>query len=460
MDPMRRRRHPHRLLGALGLLLLLAAMLPLSAFLPGLLPGGGDLPAPEGGATPERTPGTLEVTVVRGGGGEPVAGAAIVVRMLTGIEATETTDERGHAVISGLDGGPVRVEVQAGDERAEQWTDPGVHGGLQLAVAPARVREGHVRGADGRPAAATVALLDAEGEVLATTATDAEGRYELPDLPDGAAVTARQKDGAPAVATEGDLVLDAGKPVQGRLKGAGAGTLHVYGMVPAPGQDLLLPVRAQWQVQADGSFQGRLPRDATAWGTFDGLPLRVRDGEVTLPATVSIRGVVRRADGTPAARAVLLFRPLVDGEFAPPLPGLRVEADTRGEFAVPRLPALRHEVEVRAPECATRIVADVEPTQELLVLELEPGYTLAGFVVDTRGLPVPHAAIRAIGLPEGAGDHPPADARADAQGRFHLEGLGGTHARIRIAADGYHPTTLEQVEPGSQLRVVLQSCAR
>jgi hypothetical protein len=46
---------------------------------------------------------------------------------------------------------------------------------------------------------------------------------------------------------------------------------------------------------------------------------------------------------------------------------------------------------------------------------------------------------------------------ADSQGRFQLNGLGGTHARLRVTADGYHSTTLDHLPPSPPpLRVVLQ----
>jgi uncharacterized protein YfaS (alpha-2-macroglobulin family) len=58
---------------------------------------------------------------------------------------------------------------------------------LDLSVpGPSRVR-GHVRAAtDGRPLReARVTLLDRRGRLVATTATDDEGRYDFPDLPHG-----------------------------------------------------------------------------------------------------------------------------------------------------------------------------------------------------------------------------------------------------------------------------------
>jgi hypothetical protein len=50
-----------------------------------------------------------------------------------------------------------------------------------------------------------------------------------------------------------------------------------------------------------------------------------------------------------------------------------------------------------------------------------------------------------------------ARAHTDAKGGFLLRGLAGDHARVRVTAEGYWPTTLEDVAPEARLRVVLQA---
>jgi hypothetical protein len=227
------------------------------------------------------------------------------------------------------------------------------------------------------------------------------------------------------------------------------------GLVPSPGSDEMLPFRATWKVEKDGGFRGRLPAGAEAFGTFRGLPVRIASGEVLLPAPGQARGTVRRADGSPAARAVLLFRPLLDADFPTPLPGLRVEADARGEFAATGFAAMRYSVEAYAPGCARQVMADVAVGKEPIEVVLAPGFSVGGFVVDAAGLPVPGARVSAVGLPED-GSRPVITATADEQGRFELTGLGGTHARLRVTAEGHHATTLDRLPPTTALRVVLQ----
>jgi hypothetical protein len=70
-------------------------------------------------------------------------------------------------------------------------------------------------------------------------------------------------------------------------------------------------------------------------------------------------------------------------------------------------------------------------------------------------MPVGGARVKAVGLPE-EGERPVLDATADQIGRFRVAGLGGTRARVRVTAPGYHPTTLDIQPSATPLRVVLQ----
>ncbi|MHC4491167.1 MAG: carboxypeptidase-like regulatory domain-containing protein [Planctomycetota bacterium] len=133
-----------------------------------------------------------------------------------------------------------------------------------------------------------------------------------------------------------------------------------------------------------------------------------------------------------------------------------MEADAQGEFSAGGFARVRYAVEVRAVGCATRIVPEVIPGADPIVITLEKGYAVHGFVLDTAGLPVMTARVQAVGLPEESGAHPIASESVDAKGRFHLAGLAGRYARVRISAPGYHATTLDRIRPDTRLRVVLQ----
>jgi len=267
-------------------------------------------------------------------------------------------------------------------------------------------------------------------------------------------VSAQASDGAAAVAPAGDVTLRRGNVVEGILGGAGAGTLHVYGVAPAAREDRMLPLLAKWDVSPDGRFSGALPAGARAWGVFEGVALRIRGGEIVLPELTSIAGRVTRSDGRAAAHAVLLFRPLLDADFPPLLPSTRIAADETGAFSSDELMATRYAVEVSAPGCATRIVNEVDPGASALEITLEPGYSVSGVIRDRDGLPVREARVQAVGLPE-EGDRPFLKCLADDSGRFHVVGLGGTRARLRITARGYAPKTINEVAPDAKLRIKL-----
>ncbi|MGH7162474.1 MAG: hypothetical protein ACREID_03235, partial [Planctomycetota bacterium] len=93
-----RRRGPGgKLLGAIVLLLLLAALLPLSGYVAGILPGGGRRPAQGAAARAASFAGGFKVTVLRAEDSSPVEGATIVVRGLAGGEAGAVSDAAGEA---------------------------------------------------------------------------------------------------------------------------------------------------------------------------------------------------------------------------------------------------------------------------------------------------------------------------------------------------------------------------
>jgi hypothetical protein len=378
------------------------------------------------------------------------------VEGLSGGHAELRSDGQGKAVLDGVGAEPVRVRALAGERESVAWADPR-GGSLLLAAAPRREIGGAVRDRTGAPVAnARVVLAGEDGEPLAETVTGADGGYRLPDEEDAAAVVVLPPDGgAPAVVRRGDVVVGPGERLRGRLVGAKGGTLEVYAMVPSD-RDGLLPLRLSWPVAADGGFSGLLPREAKAWGLFEGLPVRLDAGDVALPAPVPASGRVTRPDGTGAPGAILFFRPLLNGGFHAPLPGLRVRADDDGRFEATGFARVRYSLEVRAPGCAARRIAEVSPAGGPFEVVVRPGFRVEGVVVDTLGLPVPHAQVRAMCLPDCENELPLAESEADDRGRFRLDNLGGAGARIRVAAEGHHATTIDGADGAQPLRVVLQ----
>jgi hypothetical protein len=383
--------------------------------------------------------------------------AALLVSGLSGGELDATSNALGQATLEGLGNGPVRVEASWNGHQATAWTDATVEREILLAVAPAELRRGRVRLANGKAARATVRLMGRDGELLASVETDENGRYEIEHHRNASSICVEAAGSAPAVAAGGDVDLSEGEPHSGRIVGAGNGELELYGLMLAPDDDGMLPFRCRWPVAEDGAFAGRLPKGVKAWGLYDGLPVPLVKGEVALPERTTASGRVRRQDGSPAAHAVLLFRPLLDADFPVPLPGRKFTADEVGAFdAVEGFAKARYAVEVRAAGCATRVLPDVRPGEGAIEITLEPGYSVGGFVVDTGGLPLTDARIVAMSLPDAGGERPVMRGGTDARGSFRIEGLGGKLARLQVSADGYHPTTIDGVRDLQDLRVVLQ----
>ena len=449
-------RSNRRLFGVLALLVLIASLLPLGSFLAGALSGGGKRADPSHPQHAKADPGTLRVTVLSAVDQSPIEGAHILVRGLASGEADMRSDTAGQATVEGLGAGPVHVLASHGDSLAGAWTDPQIENEILLAVAPQQARSGRVAHEDGKPARAIVRLLGSAGEELERTRTDADGKYRLPDDPAAASISVEPDRGAPAVVVRGDVVVTQGREHAGKLLGTGKGKLQIYGWVVAQDEDRTLVFRTGWKVDQDGAFRGRLPEGARAWATFDGLPVRIAEGDIELPKRTLATGSVTRADGTAATGAQLHFRPLLDGDIATPLPGLRVETDKHGKFDATGFADVRYIVEVRAPGCATRIVTDVRPAAGPFDVKLDAGFQTGGIVVDGHGLPVPGADVRAACFPEKQGERPLLRTRADQKGRFQFDGLGGDYCRIQVRAEGHYPTTLDARRDARALRVILQ----
>ncbi|MGQ0613517.1 MAG: carboxypeptidase-like regulatory domain-containing protein [Planctomycetaceae bacterium] len=455
MTGTNRKRRSKRSLGLLLLLLLLCALLPLSRFLAGVLPGGGRRQSvPAAGTAPR--PGTLRVVVVRADSGEPVEGAIVEVEGLGGGEGRARSDPRGEARLEGLGGGAVRVEASAAGRAAARWVDPRADESLLLAVEAAPRRTGRVRGPAGAPVRAIVRLLDVTGEILSESTTDADGRYDMEDHPRAVSICAFAKEGAPSSAREGDLFLEPGAQVRGRLVGAGGALLRIIVPISCPGRDEPVLGVVDWTTDPDGSFQGELAAGARAYALFEGLPVRLGPGEIALPRRVEARGRVLGPGGAPARGASLLFRPLLGEDFPVPLPGLRVVAGEDGSFAASGFCDGDYAVEVRAPGCAATHVPRVVPGEGPIEIELEAGFRLAGRVVDPAALPIEGAEVIAMGLPDDQGRFLPISVLTGRDGLFTLDGIGGRSARVRVQARGFHPMTLDGLSATGNLRLLLQ----
>ncbi len=181
-------------------------------------------------------PELIDLTVQNGSTGEMISGARVVIDGLpyaSGDDGTVTFERPGEtaAVEVSADGFiPLSGEITE-DTGAEQTVS------LRPSTLSGRVSDE----ASGEPiAAATVAILNAAGNVVASTQTDESGAYRLTDVPEGATVqidagvygTLSQEVGAntelsfPLALTSatGIVVDDAGEPLQGAMVRSGEAT--------------------------------------------------------------------------------------------------------------------------------------------------------------------------------------------------------------------------------------------
>ncbi len=135
--------------------------------------------------------------------------------------------------------------------------------------------------------------------------------------------------------------------------------------------------------------------------------------------------------------------------------------DGEGRFAV-RSPPGRHDLAVRAPEHAFRLLRGVEvaavETLDLGAVYLEPGLVFWGRVVDETSRPIAGANISAIAqrTPDALGRDPMVDngdavrLTTDGEGLFSVPGLP-SYARLDVtaAADGFAARTFRGLTPGS-----------
>jgi hypothetical protein len=133
----------------------------------------------------------LNGRVVDAFSGEPVGGVSVTVS-----DRQATTDEQGAFRLPAA-GGPDTVVVQpsAGHGGGEQAIGPGDRGTVTVALRPTVVSGRITAKANGAPLVGIgVRAVNARGEQSGAAVTDADGRYALQDVPDGARLVVEGPD--------------------------------------------------------------------------------------------------------------------------------------------------------------------------------------------------------------------------------------------------------------------------
>ncbi|HUH00586.1 MAG TPA: carboxypeptidase regulatory-like domain-containing protein [Kofleriaceae bacterium] len=269
--------------------------------------------------------GRIDRGTVVAGDGEPLAGVEIYARAAGGDEDDALlahTDADGGFTVIGLPDGTYELTLRGPSifAAATRWQVPGPP--IRILV-PRRLTIGGVVREGSRPiAGATVALSDGALSMTQTTTTDAQGRFELRDLPDanyvvwawhGAAASALLA-GAPEV----ELALEPATVVEGRVVdrngGAGVAARVVLiaagdegaarsGVADAEGNFRIDGVpRGRWRVQLDApGYLARTSYEVSAAEERERIDLEVVRGGVAA-------GRVLDPYGAPVADAAVLVR--------------------------------------------------------------------------------------------------------------------------------------------------------
>ncbi len=448
---MARTRRKRRLFALLVILLFLL-LFRLNPFLAGVLPGGGrwqDDPTPDA-----HLQGVLEVLVFRSEDRQPVQGVTLQVTDPDSGSQSATSDKEGRARIEGLSARPHRIDAQGASGIASAWSVPGER--IQMSLRPRPRRRGQVLDQQGHPQPATVRLLDAEARVLASARTDKRGRYDLPDHDDAVAVCATPDRGAPGAAARGDIAIEEGVERSGRLPMAGPETVEIFAMVPDTVEDRLVPLRVVWSVARDGTFRGRLPREARAFILQDGHPIALDSRGAQAPVGHLV-GRVIDAREQPVEGARIEARPLREGMPVVPFPDLwQATSDAQGHFRSIPLPMGHYALIVSAAGFARIRLPEVATDMADLRITLRRGYRVRGLVLDERGDPVGAALVVGLGTPDPYARFPAAHARTTDDGQFVLDRLGGDFARVQVKKPGYRTTTMMRFARNGNVTVTLR----
>jgi large repetitive protein len=347
-----------------------------------------------------------------------------------------------------------------------------------VSSAKAGTISGRVLGPDGRPVAdAPVtwfaspspmqSLADATSGTKRTpagqTRTDADGRFQAAMDPSGPPVSLRiEPAGMPWVELEGpydpseslslpDLDVPAPATVSGMIAGADGKPVSGARVAVRQGNGFERDETsfvAETTTGADGAFKimnappapARLSVRASGWSPAE-RTLRAASAplHVVLARGASVSGTVLDSSGRPAAGALVR-----SGSVA-------VTTDAQGRYRLDGLPSGLQRVDASAPgglvarKGGVRLASGAPAAADL---QLQPGVTIAGSVVDSlTRRPVAGARI-AVAESSARGSAPPepsGSARSDAKGHFSAAGLLAGDYEVRAVKSGYLPATLPRI---------------
>lgn len=305
---------------------------------------------------------------------------------------------------------------------------------------PSETVQGFVLGVDNLPVAGAVVETHPGGVQLAVT--ESNGEFSFGYEPPGMVVHARmgRLQSAPALssasALERSLILTLKEEALLRVRVVSSSTqepiagatlqLSRGGGVSSKDQEALADRRgtASFALGRGGSFH--VTARADGYGTIQrrlwAAPASTGEQQLTLalPPECSARGVVRNAQGQPAAHARVTAQDTSSNQ-----PSVSVQADARGTFHFSQLHAAVFTFEATDPKLGWGQSPLVElPSKREIVITVNAEPSLRGMVLDAQGQAVATAVVQA--LPQAAGAFRLPERRqavSDALGQFEFLGL-------------------------------------
>ena len=321
-----------------------------------------------------------------------------------------------------------------------------------------------------------------------TTTTAADGTFELAAAPlgelslladhaDHSSALVRVNSSSPGGGSVGDITLESGLSLTGRLvdaEGVGLEGAEVRGGRVATLYSLLIPdmaaLTACATTTANGEFTIRgLPEgsgqlvlvaresERSPWAVHK--PEEGTNPKIVLPTRHDVEVHVVDAAGEPVEAELVAFQPSpvaalpLGGLFDPRIPRGTVERTGPGQYVIRDLQKATYTLHARAAGFAIA-TERVRPRRKARVIEieLEPEVPLTVCVLDAATeAPLEEASVRLFEDRES--DKVITSARTDADGRAQLAGVptkldGGAYLRISHPRHGSRNLPIEDLEPG------------
>jgi protocatechuate 3,4-dioxygenase beta subunit len=421
-------------------------------------------------------------------GGKPVPGALVTLEMPNGIwtsSSAQESDPEGRFAFLGVEPGAYRVFARH-EEFAPEVRDLDLSkesdAEIEMVLTAGVAIQGRLVDGNGEPVAGKVSLRALGGGNVSVgmrsryrIETDEEGSFSLGPVPAGDHMLLVEARGYASTNVEapvsgrskvedlGDIVLETGLSISGRVLDEGGGPIGTAvltasqpgrGMMSATGDEV---VTAETDEEGRFVLAGLSPGPqhvyavASGYGRSDGIVAEPGTSGLTINLKLagSIRGTVVDPEGHP----VTPFRAMARSSQRRGTPVMPVR-DTDGVFLLENVPEGEYVVEILSadfmPEAISSVRVSGGNVAEVGTVRLRRGGSIAGTVVDASGDPVPGATIQAVGPGPRRYWGEENAISSDRQGRFRLGGLPDGKANIAASHPAYAEARLEGVEVDSR----------